>query len=69
MDVLHGGSFVDKKMFLTSVADPGSVIRCFFDTWIRGPNRFFPDPGSWIPNPYFSELSDNLFGKKYYDSW
>jgi hypothetical protein len=44
----------------------GSGIRCLFDPWIR--NRFFPDPGSRIPNPYFRELSDNFLGKKFYDS-
>ncbi len=27
---------------------------------------FFPDPGS--PNPYFWELSDNFWGKKFYNS-
>ncbi len=37
---------------------PGSGIR----------NRFFPDPGSRIPNPYFWELGDNCVGKKFYHS-
>ncbi len=37
---------------------PGSGIR----------NRFFPDPVSRIPNPYFWELSDNFFGIKFYNS-
>ncbi len=34
-----------------SVADPdlGSRTRCLFDPWIR--HRFFPDPGSRIPDP------------------
>jgi hypothetical protein len=27
-----------------------------------------PDLGSWIPNPYFWELSDNVWGKKFYNS-
>ncbi len=44
----------------------GSGIRCLFDPWIR--DRFFPDPGSRIPNPYFWELSDNFLGKKFYNS-
>ncbi len=44
----------------------GSGIRCLFDPGIR--NRFFPDPGSRIPNPYFLELSDNFWGKKFYNS-
>ncbi len=43
-----------------NVADPGP-----FDPWIRDPElAFFPDPGSHIPNPYFSELSDNIQVKK-----
>jgi hypothetical protein len=37
---------------------PGSGIR----------NRFFPDPGSRMLNPYLSELSDNFSGKKFYNS-
>ncbi len=45
--------------------DPGPGIRCLFD---RGPrfgirNRFFPDPGSRIPTPYFLEHSDKFLGK------
>ncbi len=31
----------------SSVADPG----CHFDPWIR--DKFLPNPGSRIPNPYF----------------
>jgi hypothetical protein len=31
-------------------------------------NRFFPDLGSQIPNPYFSELSDNFLGKNFNNS-
>ncbi len=31
-------------------------------------NRFFPDLGSRIPNPYFWELSDIFLGKKFYNS-
>jgi hypothetical protein len=27
-------------------------------------NRFFPDPRSRIPTPYFLELSDKFLGKK-----
>ncbi len=41
---------------LFSVADPGS-------------GAFWPlDPWSRIPNPYFWELSDNFFGKKFRNS-
>jgi hypothetical protein len=43
-------------------------IRDLYDTWIRIRNKFFPDPGSRIPNPYFSELIDNFLGKKFYNS-
>ncbi len=56
----------------------GSGIRCLFDPWIRDPVPFWPlDPGSGIsfslipdlgsriPNPYFWELCDNFFGKKF----
>jgi hypothetical protein len=51
----------------------GSGIRCLFDPWIRDPGSgmgFFriPDPGSRIPRPYFEELFDNFFGKKFYNS-
>ncbi len=28
----------------------------------------FLTPGSGIPNPYFGELSDNVLGKKFYNS-
>jgi hypothetical protein len=36
---------------------------------IRDPVPFWPlDPGSRIPNQYFWELSDNFFGKKFYNS-
>jgi hypothetical protein len=48
--------------------DPGS---CAFLT--PGPgsgirNRFFPDPRSRIPTPYFLEISDKFLGKKFYNS-
>ncbi len=50
-----------------SVADPGSGIRCLFDTWIRDPEWFFS--GSRIPNPYVVwELSDHFLGKKFNNS-
>ncbi len=53
--------------------DPGSGIRCLFDPWIRDSGSrvgFFriPDLGSRIPNPYFWQLSDNVLGKKFYNS-
>ncbi len=37
---------------------PGSGIR----------NRFFPEPGSRIPNPYIWEHVENLFGKNFNNS-
>jgi hypothetical protein len=48
--------------------DPGSAAFLTHGSGIR--IRFFPDPGSrsWIPNPYFCELSDNFLGKKFYNS-
>jgi hypothetical protein len=46
----------------------GSGIQCLFDPWIRIRERFFPDPGSRIPNPYFLQLLDNFLGKKFYNS-
>ncbi len=49
-----------------SVADLGSGAFLTPGSGIR--NRFFPDPGSRIPNPYFWELIDNLLGKKFYNS-
>jgi hypothetical protein len=37
---------------------PGSGIR----------NRFIPDLGFWIQNPYFLERSDKFLDKKFYNS-
>ncbi len=50
------------KAYSNQCCGSGSGIRCLFDPWIR--DRFFPDPGSRIPNPYFWELSYNFLGKK-----
>ncbi len=63
----------------SSVSDPGSGAS--LTPWIRDPVPFWPlDPGSGIglfrfpdlgsrnPNSYFWELSDNLLGKKFYNS-
>jgi hypothetical protein len=44
--------------FLTLDPDPGSGIGFFR----------IPDFGSWIPTPYFLELSDKFLGKKFYNS-
>ncbi len=49
-----------------SVSDSGSGAFLTPGSGIR--NRFFPDPGSRIPNPYFWELSDNFLGKKFYNT-
>ncbi len=38
-----------------------------FDPWIQ--DRFFPDPGSRIPNPYFEILATIFWGKKFYNSF
>jgi hypothetical protein len=40
----------------------GIRVRCLLTPGIR--NRFYP--GSRIPTPYFSELSDKFLGKKFY---
>jgi hypothetical protein len=58
---------------LTFVQCCGSGIRDLvpFDPWIRDPEWFFfriPELGSWIPNPYFWELSDYFLGKKFHNS-
>ncbi len=67
--------FLTFLLHFISVADPdpGLGIRCLFDPWIRDPGSgmgFFriPDLGSRIPRPYFEELIDNFFGKKFYNS-
>ncbi len=53
----------------------GSGIRCLVDRWtrIRDPEEVYSgsrisDPGSRIPNPYFLQLGDKFFGKKFYNS-
>ncbi len=58
-------------LFLGSVADPGPGSGAFLTP---GPgygirNRFFPDLGSWIPNPYFWALSDKFLGKSSIILW
>ena len=52
--------------------DPGSGIGCFLTPGSGIRNRFFPDPGTRIPDPgsqdniFESFLSvDNFFGKKF----
>ena len=59
-----------------SVADPDPGSSAFLTPGSGIHNRFFfpdprsriSDPGSRIPNPYFLELSDNFWGKKFYNS-
>ncbi len=51
---------------ISSVADPDPV-----PFWPLDPGSgigFFPDLESRIPNPYFWELIDNFWGKKFYNS-
>ncbi len=55
------------KLF-SSVADPDQGSGAFLTPRSGIRNRFFPDPGSRIPNPYFWELRDNFLGKKFYNS-
>ncbi len=52
----------------TSVADPDPGSGAFLTPGSGIRNRFFPDPGSRILNPYFWEFSDNFLGKKFYNS-
>ncbi len=65
-----------------SFADPGSRIRNLVPFWPLDPDPgsgigFFripdlgyriSDPRSWIPTPYFLELSDKFLDKKFYNS-
>ncbi len=51
-----------------SVADPDPGFDAFLTPGSGIRNRFFPDLGSQIPNPYFWELSDNFLCKKFYNS-
>jgi hypothetical protein len=39
-----------------------------FCPWIGIRNRFFPDPGSRIPNPNFLELGESFLGKNLFFS-
>ncbi len=55
------------KIGKSSVADPGSGAFLTPGPGSEIRNRFFPDLGSRIPNPYFCELNDKFFeflGKK-----
>jgi hypothetical protein len=57
---------------LRSVADPDPGSGAFLTPGSGIRNRFFPDPGSRIPDPgskpIFWELSDNFLGYKFYNS-
>ncbi len=53
---------------LVSVADPDPGSGAFLTPGSGIRNGFFPNPGSRIPRPYFEELFDNFFGKKFYKS-
>jgi hypothetical protein len=55
-------------MLRNSVADPDPGSGAFLTPGSGIRNGFFPDPGSRIPRPYFEELLDNFFGKKFYNS-
>jgi hypothetical protein len=48
--------------------DPGSGIRCLFDPGPGSGIRIGFFSGSWIPTPYFLELSDKVLGRKFYNS-
>jgi hypothetical protein len=75
MPVGEQGILFSKKDGSSQCCGSGSGIRdrVLFDPWIRNPGSgigFFriPDLGSRIPRPYFQELFDNFFGKKFYNS-
>jgi hypothetical protein len=58
-----------------SVSDPDAGSGAFLIPGSRIRKRFFPDPGSRIPdlgsripNPYFLELNDNFLGKRFHNS-
>jgi hypothetical protein len=53
---------------IPSVADPDPGSGAFLTSGSGIQNRFFPDPGSRIPDPKPIFLSDNFFGKKFYNS-
>jgi hypothetical protein len=66
---------IPKPIILESVADPDPGSGAFLTPGSGIWNTFFPDPGSRIPDlrsripyPYFRELSDNFWGKKFYNS-
>ncbi len=52
-----------------SVADPDPGSGAFLTPGSGIRNRFFPDPGSRIPDPGSQDhIFDNFFGKKFYNS-
>ncbi len=59
---------VQIKPVSCNVADPDPGSGAFMTSGSGIRNRFFPDPGSRIPNPHFWKLSDNFLGKKFYNS-
>ncbi len=65
-DLVNSNGFFLRFYGFSAVLRIRSGIQCFFDPGIR--KRFFPDRGSLIPNPYFLELSDNILGKKFFNS-
>jgi hypothetical protein len=60
-----GSGIRDRVLFDPWIRDPGSGIGFFR---IPDPGSRISDPGSRIPRPYFKELFDNFFSKKFYNS-
>ncbi len=58
----------EKAFMHYSVADPDPGSGAFLTPGSGIRNRFFPDLGFRIPNSYFREFSDNILGKKFYNS-
>jgi hypothetical protein len=57
------GALTATPFLTSSVADPDPGSGAFLT-----PGSGISDPGSLIPRPYFEELFDNFFGKKFYNS-
>jgi hypothetical protein len=55
-------------MFSVADPDPGSGAILTLDPGSGMGFSRIPDLGSRIPRPYFEELFDNFFGKKFYNS-
>ncbi len=62
------GSGSESTTLRSSVADPDPGSGAFLTPGSGIGFFWIPDLGSWIPNPYFWELSDNFLGKNFNNS-